>query len=442
MIGQLGNATDSGHRLSSAHVLILPSEQFQPRESHLAGIFQLHQARALKQLGYRVGVISISQRYSAPMLTKAAGMRLFGKQHERVSEKSILGLGRLLWNKLFRVQKFIQHETIQELPVCRIEGFYFSRPGPAKNYRGWIRAGMAAFEEYQQRSGLPDLIHAHNCDAAGMLADKIKQKYKVPYVLTAHSSYLHRGLIPESLYPGISSSLRNADSVLVVSPKLKEAISAKLGDVADSATWLPNVLDPELESLPLSRSQPAKQPTRFLAIGGLIPLKGHAGLITAFAQAFPGNDPRQAVLRIAGDGSEKSNLNTLIDSLGVRETVQLLGRIQRNQVVEELDNSHCLVLNSEFETFGVVLIEAMSRGKPVIATACGGPDCVVDEETGILIPTHDQDSLTKALCEIASDARKFDPQTIRKSVIDRFGRRTFGESLRKIYDQILDENSA
>ncbi len=59
----------------------------------------------------------------------------------------------------------------------------------------WVRAGLKAFKHYIRENGLPDLIHAHCMNYAGILAQKISEKYGIPYVLTEHSSTITRGLI-------------------------------------------------------------------------------------------------------------------------------------------------------------------------------------------------------------------------------------------------------
>ncbi|WP_231603068.1 glycosyltransferase [Neorhodopirellula pilleata] len=400
-------------------------------------MFQLHQARILRELGYQVGVISIAQQYSIPMLVKAIVLRAFGRQHSRVEDSSLPNLIRLFWNKMFQLQRFVREDMIDGLPVIRIDGFYYWPPHPARNHVGWIKAGLIAFERYRQQYGLPDLVHAHNCDAAGLLAREIKVKHGIPYVITEHSSYLHRGLIPPSLYPALSNSIRDADAMLVVSPTLKSTMKAKLGDVADIAEYLPNVIDPQIESISLAVNQPSPPPIKFLAIGDLIPLKGHANLISAFAKAF--HKSTDAILAIAGDGPEQENLKRLIQEFGLNQQVTLLGRISRDLVISELDSCHCLVLPSQFETFGVVLIEALSRGKPVIATQCGGPQSVVTDQAGILVPVNDVTALAKALNQIHSELDRFDSVVIRESVIDRFGKKAFSASIEEVYQRVFQK---
>ena len=95
------------------HILVIPSEEFQPPESHQAGIFQLHQCLALKNAGYQVGVISIKQEYSLPMLLKEIFFRLIGNPaREKLAKYRLLDLPLLLYDKLFRLDRFISKEAV------------------------------------------------------------------------------------------------------------------------------------------------------------------------------------------------------------------------------------------------------------------------------------------------------------------------------------------
>jgi glycosyltransferase involved in cell wall biosynthesis len=95
------------------------------------------------------------------------------------------------------------------------------------------------------------------------------------------------------------------------------------------------------------------------------------------------------------------------------------------------------VLPSLVETFGVVVIEAMACGKPVIATTCGGPENFLLSEHGILVPPGDPEALASAMSLILSKLADYNPSSIRRYALTNFGSETFAENIIGIYEKIL-----
>ena len=139
---------------------------------------------------------------------------------------------------------------------------------------------------------------------------------------------------------------------------------------------------------------------RFLCIGRLIPIKGHLVLLRAFARALaelPG-----LRLDIAGRGPLAPGLKALARELGIAGSVRFLGQVVPPQ--RAIEDVSVVVVPSLGEGFGMVALEAMERGRPVIATRIGGlEDIVRDGETGILVPLTDVDALTTAILRLARD---------------------------------------
>jgi teichuronic acid biosynthesis glycosyltransferase TuaC len=418
------------------HVLVIPSEEFQPPESHLAGIFQRHQCTAMHRAGWKVSVLSVRLQFSTVMILKAFLMRLFGRVARRgLAGYSAFGLLRLLKEKWWQPEKFVTHEVLDGYPVVRINGLYVRRPSPKTDHLSWVRAGKVGFAEFVRTYGKPDLIHVHNCNPAGLLAQEIQKQTGIPYMITEHSSYYHRQLIPQQLMPRLREAFVSAKLIGVVSPALGESLIREVGPQLQNYQWIPNVIDPALESLaPPERCQSAG--FQLLSIGELIPLKGHRELIAAFAKAFAGQP--DVTLRIAGDGALDIELRQLIVSMQLTGQVQLVGRLTRTQVQNEIRACHCLVLPSHFETFGVVLIEALVQGRPIIASACGGPNCIVDESNGMLVPPKDVDALAHTLATMRqTHATKYDPVALQQNVLVRFGQSRLLRELHAAYQNCL-----
>ena len=417
------------------HVLIIPSEEFLPPQSHLAGIFQKHQALALKKAGCKVGVLSVRQSLSVPMLLKAMLYRLAGKEtNNDLRQKNLGELFSLLFDKSFHIEKFINRENLEGLDVFRIDGFYFFPPGKHSNHFGWLKAGKKVFENYCAVNGKPDLIHAHNAVYGGMLANQLYKKFSIPFFITEHSSFVARNLESPNIYSAIKKSYKEAASLFVVS----DFLGKKIDDLfKEKLRWYvkPNVLDPWIENIPMPANAKPSTPFLFISIGSLIPLKRHKDLIDAFGKQFSGN--KEVRLKIAGDGDLKPELTRQINELKLQGQVDLLDRLNREQVLQLIDKANCLVLCSDFETFGVVLIEANSRGLPVIATKCGGPESIVTEENGLLCPVGDTYALARAMKTMVTEYEKYDPLKIRQDALERFGTESFAQKMIKEYEAAI-----
>jgi len=142
---------------------------------------------------------------------------------------------------------------------------------------------------------------------------------------------------------------------------------------------------------------------RFLCVGRLIPIKGHLVLLRALAQArsrVPG-----IVLDVAGRGPLEPALKAYARELGLEEAVHFLGFV--SPVQEAIERAAIVVVPSLGEGFGMVALEAMERGRPVIASAVGGlPEIVAHGETGIVVQPGDADALADAIVALGGDLER------------------------------------
>jgi glycosyltransferase involved in cell wall biosynthesis len=421
------------------HVLIIPSEEFLPPESHLAGIFQLHQANALAAAGFKVGVISLRLALSVPMIFRSGFYRLAGRSPGNALDgRSIPELATLLKRKMMEPGSFITYDQVGTIPVVRAEAFYFFPPSPSTDHIGWIRSGVAVFRAYLARFGRPDVIHAHNLNPAGLLAHRISKESKIPYVVTEHSTFFARGLVPQTLIGLLRKAAEGADTIAAVSPQLGKLVEVQLKLDPGHIRWVPNVIDPFVATAPAATRSSHRSGFEFLSVGNLIPIKNHAGLLHAFHNAFA--EDSRVTLRIGGDGPLETELRALSSKLGLENQVTFLGRLSREQVTEELDRCDALVLPSTIETFGVVLIEALVRGRPVVATRCGGPEAFVGEDDGLVVAADNVGELSQALITMKDRAASYDSARLRSSALARFGPEKLVVNLTELYDDAIAAN--
>ena len=425
------------------HILVIPSEEYIPAHEPLAGIFQHHQISVLsKNSDHKIGILSVRLKISLPMILKAMLLRSIAKRvSNELKTYSLFSLLRLAYDKLFCVEKYVSYEKENDVNIVRIEGLYYIPPSNKTDHISWCKSGLAAFKLYINKYGLPDIVHAHNTLNAGLLAYLLKQKYGVNYLLTEHSSYYYQGMVPEILLPKIKRAIRAASCFTVVSPSLKDILTNKLGKVASSAMWLPNVLPPKYELQSLTKKKETNNRENkyiFLSVGNMLPVKGHEFVIRAFALIV--QKYTNSMLRLVGDGPLKNELEVLAKKLNIEDKVVFTGEVDSDSVRKEMLNADVFVFPSRSETFGVALIEAMSCGLPVVSTACGGPEEIVDDNTGILVEPENVGALQIGMEWAIVNVNTMDPQKIRENVIKRFGSKQFLYNIENIYEIVFHQN--
>jgi glycogen(starch) synthase len=139
-----------------------------------------------------------------------------------------------------------------------------------------------------------------------------------------------------------------------------------------------------------------------LALGRAVAKKGFDLLVGAFALISERHP--DVVLAIGGDGPALPGLERLIDQLGVKSRVMLLGRLSRPEVSAAMGSAEIFVMPSRLEPFGIVILEAWRAGRAVVATSRGGaPEFVDDGENGALVDPFDTAELAETLSRLLSE---------------------------------------
>jgi glycosyltransferase involved in cell wall biosynthesis len=175
---------------------------------------------------------------------------------------------------------------------------------------------------------------------------------------------------------------------------------------------------------------------RLAIVGRLIPIKGHDVLLAALAVAR--EQVPDLALEIAGEGQLEPDLRATVAQLGLDDAVTFLGRVA--PVAPVLERADVVVVPSFGEGFGLVGLEAMERGRPVIASAVGGLSEIVDDgRTGILVPPGDVDALAEAIVELASDAARAAAMGTagRARALDEFSQERCTERIEALYGAAL-----
>jgi glycosyltransferase involved in cell wall biosynthesis len=232
--------------------------------------------------------------------------------------------------------------------------------------------------------------------------------------------------------------LQRADRICVTSPKLLQE-SAALDGFRHKAVSIPIGIAEAAYEIDEDevRGLQGRYGARSIvfALGRLVPYKGFEYLVRSAASLVP-----DGLILIGGDGPLRGVLESLIRELGVAAKVKLLGTIGDREVELYMRacSAFCLPSVQKSEAFGIVQIEAMRAGRPVVSTRIhgSGVDWVnQDGITGLTVPACDPAALAQALNKIASDAELAHHlgDNARKRYEEHFVATRMAEQVRKTY---------
>jgi glycosyltransferase involved in cell wall biosynthesis len=198
---------------------------------------------------------------------------------------------------------------------------------------------------------------------------------------------------------------RRADSIVAVSEAVKADLTENFNIDSQNVLVINNPAVPE-EIEKLSSESVAEIVFHegvpvVLFVGRLSRVKGVDSLLKAFSRVA---GQREARLVVLGEGDEKAGLRRLSSDLGLDSKVHFLG--YKENPYKYMKNATLFVLPSLYEGFGIVLVEAMACGIPVVATKSykGIEDIVADEKSGLLVPVGDENALASAIIRLLDDS--------------------------------------
>ncbi len=372
--------------------ILMIARGYPTKKYKMNGIFEFDQAKALAAAGHKVV-------YAAVDVRSIRRWRKWG-----IEKKTIEGV------KVYAIN----------LPGGRI---------PKGILRKMSMLGLnILYKVISKEQGKPDVMHAHFA-GIGYIASKLKEKTDIPFVMTEHLSTMMKPEIDRRLFETAKQAYDNVDILITVSPALKNVINKRFNR---NAIYIPNIVDTDLFSI-----SPIKKDNifRFVSVGGLIVRKRMDLTIEAFGNAFKDNE--RVTLTIFGEGPERASLENLIRKHNVSDKVRLMGLQSREDISKYLKESDCFVLASQAETFGVVYIEALASGIPVIATKCGGPEGFVNDRNGIIIPVDDIDALVEAMKYMYYNANSYNRELISEEARKQFSPSAIANRLTDLYKDLL-----
>jgi L-malate glycosyltransferase len=375
--------------------VFIVSRGFPTSDYPMNGIFEYDQAKALASLGHEVFFISIDIR-------SIRRKRRFGFGVFKQNDITVLSLnfpvGRVpLFMRIFIMRKFVNR----------------------------------IFKYAVEKFGLPDILHVHFPHIALSLED-IVLTAEFPVVMTEHSSGMIEEPIANQLYLTASKAYKLINNVIAVSDNLRDILQSVF---KVNAYVIPNIVDTSVFKYSFKQN---KDSFTFISVGSLIYRKRMDLTVEAFANCFSGNS--QYRLIVIGDGPERKKIEELISRLKITKQVTVTGRLGRDKIGAYMESSDCFVLASQAETFGVVYIEALASGLPVVATKCKGPEGFINSSNGILIDIDNTKQLQDAMLYMSSNINSYDRIAISSKAKDDFSPELIGYKLTEYYTALINKN--
>ena len=377
------------------HVMFIPS-WYHNKRNPVHGSFFKEQALAIQESGVKV-TVAYNEIWPLTLLFK-------------VKEK--IGLS-------FKIE--------EGLRTYRYKNFNYLPKNP-KMFKIFNKRLDKLYKEIVEKEGKIDLIHCQSSFWAGISAAYISRKYNIPLVITEHSSLNRAVYIKESYKPFIKKSYLEADVLISVGNGLKKEMSEFSGrkDIKVIHNLIP------VENFYINENK--NNTFTFFSLAFLEGEKGMDVLIKSFSKYFKNINVK---LLIGGEGSQKEYLINLSKELNIDSKIEFLGALSREDVSKYMSLCDAFVLASKYETFGVVYIEALASGKPVIGALNGGAEDIINSNNGLIVKTNDIDGLGNAMKYIMDNIDLYKPEEIRSECIKRFSKSKITNEILEVYDSLL-----
>lgn len=284
------------------------------------------------------------------------------------------------------------------------------------------------YRKIEATHGKPDVIYSHYLPYS-YSALKIKQKYDLPLVAIEHWSEVNKEEIASKVQYMGSRVYNTADKVISVSGSLRNMIKRHF---AVDSVVVHNLVGKEFGYI---APQKNKEYFDFVSVGSLFYIKGYDILIEAFAKLQLAEKVR---LTIVGMGDQYEYLSSLVDKYNLQEKVFLVGRKNKNEIVDILANSDVYVSSSRSENFSVSILEALAIGLPVVATICGGIKECINQTNGLLVSVENPNELSVAMLQMHQNYKDYDRLAISEDCKRRFSPSVIAKQLTEIFDDVVD----
>lgn len=276
--------------------------------------------------------------------------------------------------------------------------------------RGLVSAGIRGARSLEADWGAPELIHAQVLYPGGLIARVLARMYRAPYVVTEHATEFTQasGVFANrnrTIRRMMKRAARDAFAVMPVSESLATAMR-DCGIEADYCV-IPNMVRGG------ASAHQAQIRRQIVSVSLMSDAAKNISALLRTCSALVRRVTPPFTLTLVGDGKDRGNLEALAGRLGlIPDHVCFEGRKTHAETLDIIRESAFLVTSSRFETFSIATAEALMCGRPVVATACGGPEEFVNDQVGIVVPVDDDAALEQAMERMLGEYSVYDPAAI------------------------------
>ena len=283
-------------------------------------------------------------------------------------------------------------------------------------------------------------IHAHFIYPSGYVGAKLKEKYSRPLIITGHGHDIYDMPFKSPEWMARIKKILDFSDHIITPSKSNYDKLMQIGIPSEKVSVIPNGYDstifkrPSVNDARRKLNIPADKRV-ILSVGNLEIEKGHMYLVEAME--IVSKRRTDIVCFIVGSGGKKKELIRLINRLEVNNFLKLVGSKPHDEIPMWMNACDVFVLPSLSESFGIVQIEAMACGKPVVATKNGGSEeIVIEDKLGILVEPKDPEGLLQAIL-VALEV-EWDAEYIRE-YSKQFAWERIAEKIVKVYEEVLSE---
>lgn len=282
-----------------------------------------------------------------------------------------------------------------------------------------------------------ELVHSHFAIPSGISGSILSTKEKIPHLISLLGADVYDPIEYRKYLQIMTPMLRviynSANHLVSPSHDMKKRCRS-IGCYRPISV-IPHGID--VNELTLSSRQPISDDPKIVAcVCRLVKRKALQYQIMAIPYVVDVIENTRFIF--IGDGPEKDRLKTLVKSLGVSDYVDFTGHVPRNELFSILSSSKIFALHTLYEAFGIVFLEAMALGKPIVSTDVGAIPEIVTEEVGTLVPPMDPKAFATAILSFLTNDEKLKIKSENcKNKVNEFSWQNIVKKYLNIYEKIL-----